>query len=79
MTTYSMLVDVDEVEVRRHNGQCAYGPWMPLVGSGVEEEVADEIVECHCRDMRREEGNGNTPQRGRIVRGGAIWLYRVAE
>jgi hypothetical protein len=69
---------ISTTEVRRHNGQCAYGQWMPLDEQfdEVVEAIVAEILECTCRDMRHEESNGNTESRGRVVVGGQVWLYR---
>lgn len=71
---------IDTAEVRRHNGQCAYGEWLDLsdedVPAAVREAVADEIAEAMCRDMRREPHAGNTDEAGRVNVGGMIWLYR---
>lgn len=67
------------VEIRRHNGQCAFGPWMSadeVTSRDVVDAVIDEILECNCRDMRREAGNGNTDSSGRVTVGGEIFLYR---
>lgn len=64
-------------EVRRHNGQCPYGDWMPLdeQDHDVQENVFDEILESNCRDMRREE-HENKYDYGKIMIGGQIWMYR---
>lgn len=72
---------VSTTEVRRHNGQCAYGDWLDLgdeaVPGYVRDEVADEIVEAMLRDVRREPHvGGNTDEGGRINVGGEIWIYR---
>ena len=71
---------IDTTEVRRHNGQCAYGEWLDRsdedVPAAVREAVADEVVEAMCRDMRREPSSGNTDDAGRVNVGGMIWLYR---
>ena len=67
------------LEIRRHNGQCAYGQWLTVdeVSSrDVVDAIVDEIVECTCRDNRREPGNGNNESKGRVVVGGEIFLYR---
>lgn len=57
----------DGVEVRRHNGQCAYGQWLDIddenVPAWVDALVADEIAE-------------NDEDEGRIEQGGEIWLWR---
>lgn len=61
---------IENVEVRRHNGQCAYGPWMAATSEDVPgwvgEMVADEIAE-------------NGGDEGRIEDGGSIWLWRKVE
>ena len=70
---------VNSTEVRRHNGQCEYGLWMPLdeQTEGVIDAVADEVLEARCRDCRREEHeDGNTDDAGRVTIGGQIWVYR---
>jgi len=71
---------IDTTEVRRHNGQCAYGEWLDLsdedVPAAVREAVADEIAEAMCRDMRRAAPAGNTDAAGRVNVGGIIWIYR---
>ena len=70
---------VNSTEVRRHNGQCEYGLWMPLdeQTEDVIEVVVDEVLEARCRDCRREEHeDGNTDDAGRVTVGGQIWVYR---
>jgi hypothetical protein len=57
----------ESTEVRRHNGQCEYGEWIPLTDSddlpaAVVEAVTDEVVE------------GNDA--GEVVVGGRTWVYR---
>lgn len=68
------------VEIRRHNGQCAYGPWMTadeMTSRDVVEAIVDEIMECTCRDNRGERSpNNNTEDSGRVEVGGEIFLYR---
>jgi len=67
------------LEIRRHNGQCAFGPWMSadeVTSRDVVDAIIDEVIEANCRDMRQEPGNGNTDSRGRVVVGGEIFLYR---
>lgn len=58
------------VEVRRHNGQCAYGQWLDIddeeVPSWVDALVADQIVE---EDL----------DEGRVEQGGSIWLWRKGD
>lgn len=67
-------------EFRRHNGQCAYGRWQSLQdlqSADVREAIVDEVLECHCRDMRRETSSSrNTAERGRVTVGGQVYLYR---
>lgn len=66
-------------EFRRHNGQCAYGPWLSLQdldSADVREAIVDEVMECHCRDMWQEASSGNTADRGRVTVGGQVYLYR---
>ena len=72
---------VETTEVRRHNGQCAYGECLDLsdeeVPEHVREAVTDEVAEAICRDMRREpHPAGNTDDAGRVEVGGVVWLYR---
>jgi hypothetical protein len=70
---------VNSTEVRRHNGQCEYGLWMPLdeQTEDVIDVVVDEVLEARCRDCRREEHeDGNTDDAGRVTIGGQIWVYR---
>lgn len=67
------------LEIRRHNGQCAFGPWMTadeITSRDVVDAIVDEVIETNCRDMRQEGSNGNTDSRGRVVVGGEIFLYR---
>lgn len=68
------------VEIRRHNGQCAYGPWMTadeMTSRDVVEAIVDEIMECTCRDNRGERSpSNNTEESGRVEVGGEIFLYR---
>ena len=67
------------LEIRRHNGQCAFGPWMTadeVTSRDVIDAIVDEVIEANCRDMRREDNNGNTDSRGRVVVGGEVFLYR---
>ena len=67
------------IEIRRHNGQCAFGPWMTadeVTSRDVVDAVVDEILECVCRDNRGEHGNGNTEDAGRVTVGGQVFLYR---
>lgn len=69
-------------EARRHNGECAYGPWVRLVDMSPEDAdvvnaIADEVAEASCRDMRREpHTGGNTDDSGCLIVGGQRWLYR---
>ena len=72
-------VIVNSTEVRRHNGQCEYGLWMPLdeQTEDVIDVVVSEVLEARCRDCRREEHeDGNTDDAGRVTIGGQIWVYR---
>jgi len=72
-------VIINSTEVRRHNGQCEYGLWMPLdeQTGDVIDAVVDEVLEARCRDCRREEHeDGNTDDAGRVTIGGQIWVYR---
>lgn len=67
------------LEIRRHNGQCAFGPWMTadeVSSRDVVDAIVDEVIEANCRDMRQEDSNGNTDSRGRVVVGGEVFLYR---
>jgi hypothetical protein len=57
----------ENVEIRQHNGQCAYGPWMATdddgVPSWVDDLIADEIAE-------------NDAHAGQVEQGGSIWIWR---
>ena len=67
------------LEIRRHNGQCAFGPWMTadeVTSRDVVDAIVEEVIEANCRDMRQEHNSGNTDSRGRVVVGGEIFLYR---
>lgn len=67
------------LEIRRHNGQCAFGPWMTaeeVTSRDVVDAIVDEVIEANCRDMRREASGCNTDSRGRVIVGGEIFLYR---
>lgn len=67
------------LEIRRHNGQCAFGPWMTadeVTSRDVVDAIVEEVLEANCRDMRQEDSSGNTDSRGRVVVGGEIFLYR---
>ena len=67
------------LEIRRHNGQCAFGPWMTvdeITSRDVVDAIVDEVIEANCRDMRQEDSNANTDSRGRVVVGGEVFLYR---
>lgn len=52
-------------EARRHNGQCAYGPWIRLDDEAMPEHVADAIAD---EAMRRDSG--------KVDVGGQNWSYR---
>lgn len=69
---------VRSTEVRRHNGQCEFGVWMPLEDQSddVIDVVVDEVLEALCRDCRREEHSGNDEDGGRVTVGGQAWVYR---
>jgi hypothetical protein len=58
---------LSNMEVRRHNGQCEYGPWLPVadedVPGWVGDQIADEIAE-HDADS------------GRVSQGGSAWSWR---
>jgi hypothetical protein len=58
------------VQVRRHNGQCGYGPWMaiddPDVPAWLDSLVGDEIAET---------GNDD----GYTGQGGSWWSWRKTE
>lgn len=77
MTTTDSIAK--NTEYRLHNGQCAYGSWESILDlpADVRDAIADEILECSCRDMRHEAGNGNAEHRGRVTVGGQIYLYRA--
>lgn len=61
------------VEVRRHNGQCEYGPWLPTTGDDehdvpewVGAMIADEIAE-------------NDADEGWVEQGGSKWVWRKGD
>jgi len=59
---------VENVEVRRNNGQCDYGPWLTCdedVPSWVGDMIADEICE-------------NDADSGKVEQGGSRWTWRKA-
>lgn len=62
---------VETTEVRRHNGQCAYGPWYPLSSDRLypseRDAIVSEIVEV---------SGTNTDESGRVEIDGATWIYR---
>ena len=59
---------IANIEVRRHNGQNEYGPWMPADAAGVPTWVGDLIGD------ERAEANADS---GRVEQGGSIWVWRV--
>ena len=67
----------DTTEIRRHNGQNPYGPWLPLCDADIwiRDAIVDEIIECTTNDMRHAPG-ANTDDRGKLTIGGEIWIYR---
>ena len=75
MSHYEMIVT--STEIRRHNGQCAYGSWEPLADQlpSVIEAIADEIVSAQCAEMRREEQPNNTDENGIVNVGGQMYVY----
>ena len=78
-TTKSLYEQIVETtEVRRHNGQCAYGDWIALsdAPASVQEAIADEIAEAMSRDMRREPEQANTDDAGSVEFGGDRYVYR---
>jgi hypothetical protein len=77
--TMNTATIIRSTEIRRHNGQCAFGEWLTLdeADHDTREAVVAEVQECQCRDMRREAGNGNTEYSGRVRVNGQIWIYRA--
>jgi hypothetical protein len=71
---------IETTECRRHNGQTAYGKWMPLADADpyIQDAVADTIAECISADMKHQPSpdESNTDESGRIDVGGEIWIYR---
>jgi hypothetical protein len=61
------MTDLSNVEVRRYNGQCEYGPWMGLDDESlpvwVGELVAGEVAETDAGD-------------GEVSEGGATFRWR---
>lgn len=55
------------VQVRRNNGQCDYGPWRAANHGNVPEWVADMIAD---------EIAENDADSGQIDRAGSIWTWR---
>lgn len=55
------------VEVRRHNGQCSYGPWMSIDAEDIPEWVADMILDEIIENGAKE---------GMIDQAGSIWAWR---
>jgi hypothetical protein len=60
-------MNATNVEVRRHNGQCSYGPWMPIDAEDIPEWVADMIGDEIAEDGSKE---------GMINQAGSIWTWR---
>lgn len=60
---------IARTEVRRHNGQCAYGDWMPLADqcNSLQEVVLTEIIESQFADSEPAE---------QINHGGQIYVIR---
>ena len=58
----------ESVMVRRHNGECPYGPWLPIqnidVPCWVGNLIADEIAE-------------NEAESGMIEQGGDKWIWKT--
>lgn len=71
---------LETTEARRHNGQCEYGDWLPLLDEAVpthiRDAIADEIAEAMFRDTRHEATAGNTDDAGEVNVGGQRWVYR---
>ncbi len=75
MTHYEMIVN--STEVRRHNGQCAYGEWEPLDDQfpSVIDAVVEEILAAQCSEMRQEPQSGNTDEDGIVTVGCQMYVY----
>lgn len=56
---------ISRTEMRRRNGECEYGPWMPATDAPARarDAIADEIAESGERS-------------GQIEVGGQAWVYR---
>lgn len=69
---------METTEVRRHNGQCPYGPWLPLADAPepVQVDVSAEVAEAMFGDMRQTQARGNTDTTGTVNVGGNLWQYR---
>jgi hypothetical protein len=61
---------ISRVEVRRHNGQCEYGPWLRLA------ESDDMDVPAWVGDMIADEIAENDADDGRVEQAGSIWVWR---
>lgn len=59
-----------EIEVRRSNGECGFGPWRSADALDIPKWVgnlaADEMIECGF-------------DYGQVEQGGSVWLYRSAK
>jgi len=57
---------IERVEVRQHNGQCEYGPWLAVTDESVPpwvgDEIGDEIAE-------------NDADAGQVEQG-SVWVWR---
>jgi len=56
-------IDRGEIEIRRHNGQCAYGEWETLGARGMDSEIAEAVCEA----------DGEC---GMVTVGGQGWVWR---
>ncbi len=59
-------VEISGIKVRRHNGQNAYGPWIPAENKDVPEWV---------REYAEEEQIEENAEEGRVEKGGSIWIW----
>lgn len=56
------------IEVREHNGQCAYGPWISLDDEDLPPWVAEGVADQRAEDR--------SLASGRVTQGGAIYIWR---
>jgi hypothetical protein len=56
-----------DIQVRRHNGVCPYGPWCA---------AGDDAVPSWVRDLVVDEIAETARNSGQVKRGGLIWIYQ---